>query len=59
MGCRCAERGQHMLAAARALTRGDLKTVGTSARDFAATVRDDARDFRTKIATAKANLARR
>jgi len=48
-----------MLAAARALTRGDLKTVGTSARDFAATVRDDARDFRTKIATAKANLARR
>jgi len=59
MGCRCNERGQHMLAAAKAVARGDLKTVGASVRDIAATIRDDARDFRSKIATAKANLARR
>lgn len=59
MGCRCNERRDAFTKGVKAATSGDMKTLADQASVFSKSVRDDAKDFRTKIATARANLARR
>jgi hypothetical protein len=59
MGCRCAERRQHITAAAKAAVRGDMKAATDNLRRIVTTVRADARDFGSKVASARASLARR
>lgn len=59
MGCRCAERGRQIVAATKAAIGGDTKAVADHLSKAVQTVKDDARDFRAKIATARSILARR
>lgn len=59
MGCRCNERRDAIRAGVKAAASGDLKKLAEQAQVFTKTVRDDASDFRGKIASARQTLARR
>lgn len=59
MGCRCAERGQQLMAATKAVIRGDGKAAADHLAKAAQSVKDDARDLRKMIANGRASLARR
>jgi len=59
MGCRCNERRAAIVQGVKAAASGDLKTLADQARVFSKSIRDDADDFRGKVATARASLARR
>ena len=59
MGCRCAERGAAIVSGVKAAINGDMQKLAEQSRVIAKTVRDDARDLKTKIATGRASLIRR
>lgn len=59
MGCRCNERQTAIVAGIKAAANGDLKKLADQAKVFSKTVRDDANDFRSRIASARQTLARR
>lgn len=59
MGCRCNERREAIVRGIKAVVADDMEALAEQARVFSKSVRDDARDLRSKIATGRASLARR
>lgn len=60
MGCGgCAQRGAAIVKGVKAIASGDMQKLAEQARAFSKSVREDARDLKSKIATGRASLMRR
>lgn len=60
MGCRCKERGQAIIAAARSIRAGDTKAAASQIQFVGRTMVQDAKaELSQRMAAAKARLQRR